>query len=299
MKDNFDVGIPGAAQQINQFTYHRNEYLWMNNLARNIETIRLGTDIKDLPKQKNKPAIVIAAGPTVKKYKQLKKIAKSDFKGHIFVCDKSLRDALKHKLDPLYVVAIDGNPCIADFFREAENNGFTQAIFNAITISPTTIKECNFPIHWFISMLDHPREPKSLTRAIHYMTKKTMLASMGNVGGTAWHLAYYLGYNPIALVGLDYGYPQPTHIEDTIYYDAYLKLVGGEKELVKNLFKVIKNKETGKEMLIDMNFNAYRGILLPFLKAARCTTINCSPESTIFGDGIHYQLLEEFLDEQS
>jgi len=297
MTKPYEVGIPDSAKRISTYTFNVKEYLWMNSLAQNMSGIRNGRDVKDLPKREDVPALVIGAGPSINKHQQLKIISKSDFKGTIFVCDRILKRALAKRIVPDYVVCIDGAPQIASFFPKKSKP--ITAIFNGLTVHPDTVKACSYPIYWFISIIDNPKGEMSLTRAIHYMTKKAMLVSLGNVGGTTWNIALYLEHNPIALVGLDYGYPQNTHIEETIYYRAYLKLAKGDKEVVKGFFDIMKNPDTGKEVLVDMNFNAYRDMFLPHAECAKCSTINCSPTSSLFGPGIKYQSLEEFLHENS
>lgn len=298
-KEPYQMFSSKIAQQVNLYTYLAKFPQWMDNLAENMSAIRSGKDIKDLPRHEGKPAIIVGAGPSVEKYKQLDSLSRwlwllRPDDGILIACDKALKPIHATGVVPDLVISTDGDPQVAKFYGDMSGY-WAKAVFNALSVHPDTVKACPFPIFWYQSIIDDPRQPNSITRAVHYMTKKTMLQSLGNVGGMAWHIALYLGCNPIGIMGLDYGYPADTHIEETIYYKAYLKLAKEDAAKAKQFFHLVKNEDTGKTILSDMNWDAYRRIFLQYAAKAPVETVNLSPESSIYGENIKTQSLEEFL----
>jgi len=299
--------IRDSARRISRYTFRVKERLWMENLGKNMQQIRSGRDVREIPKGKG-AAVVVASGPSVKKYRQLETLKQylEDFeevKLTVFSCDRALKPCIKMGIQPRYVCTTDADAMIAQFYRGLEPSSETEAIFNA-TVHPDVLEACPYKRYFYVSIIDDPFEEKSLTRAIHYMTGKTMMASMGNVGANTWNLAWYLQYDPIILLGIDFGYSPETPIEKTAYYKAYRKMaekIAGDtkhkKRVLKGFYRLVENPETGKSVLVDMNFAAYREMFLPFLKKARCTTINCSPESSLFGEGVVCRDLGEVLEE--
>lgn len=285
--------------------------MWMNSVGENMHAIRLGFDINKIPLQTGEPAIVIGSGPSVDRYGHLfrvKRCLEEGFDGKVFACDKAFKPCLDAGITPDYVVSVDGDERVTDFFKNTVNHVNLKerpiVIFNAATIHPETFKfvDERFHVYWFQGMVDNPNEKKSVTRVLHYMMRKTMLESLGNVGGMAWHLAYYLGCNPVGLVGLDFGYMAGTKIEDTIYYKAYLHMLELAKEdplLVDRYYRVITNPDSETEVLVDINWDNYAYVFKLYAKKAwiqsKLRTINCNPSSSLFGEGIEYMPLEEFL----
>lgn len=292
---SYEQLIVENTKTINEQTFREKEGLWFNNLAENLTSIRGGHDLLDLPKHDGQPALVVGAGPSA--YEQLPVIADlaKGFKGVIVACDKILRDLLEKGVEPLYVLSVDGDPQVAKFFTDLPPSPTTSAVMNGFTIHPDTVKACPYPIYWYTSIIDNPYEAKSLTRAIQWMTKKTMLPSLGNVGGTAWNVSLNLNCDPVGLVGLDYGYPPDNRLEETIYWRAYVQSFG-EKLARENCYRVLTNPETGRKYLSDLNWDVYRKILYDFSdRSHKAQTFNCSPRSSLSGHGIKYKALEEFM----
>lgn len=303
----YEAAIGDNVNEINQATFKLKEQLWFSNLGENMAVIRHGLDVSQLPRHDGETALVIAAGPSVLRHNQLNTLCKYGFNGPIIVVDKILSDFLSIGFTPSAVISCDGDPQIAQFFNclpskaqpwTTSPENALPVVLNALTISPMVVKALSFSqnnIYWYISFVDDPQEPKSLTRVVRYMTDKTMLQSLGNVGGTAWNLALYLGCTRIGLMGLDYGYPADTKLEDTIYYKAYTQLVK-EKD-IENCFRIVKNP-LGNDVLTDLNWDVYKKVFLAYSKVAKADTVNLSPDSSLFGPRIRFQSLEDFLSDK-
>ncbi len=294
-KKPYEESIRDNARQINEATFKEKEWLWFTSLGANMEDIRNGKDVSALPRHLEETALVISAGPSI--FSRLETVKEAirtfRFRGPIIAVDKILKPCLNCGIDPDIVVSCDGDPEIAEFFKNPLYlHGKTKAVMNCMTIHPDTVWACPYPIYWYLGIIDDPTEPKSLTRMIHYMTGRTMLQGLGNVGGMAWNLALYLGCTRIGMLGMDYGYPVETTLEDTIYYKAYRLLVG--EKAIKQCFRTVTNPR-GNEVLTDLNWDVYKEIFLAYSKAAKADTVNLSPTSALFGPGIRFQDLETFL----
>lgn len=314
------------SQVIMQHTYHLKEHLWMNNFADNLLYVRdhPDEDLKNIEHHPGTAAMIIGAGPSVEKYGQLRLLHDRGFDGSIFVCDKMAKPCLDADIPFDYVVSIDGAPEVAQFFEGVRDHPHYRravALMNVATSHPDTSAACMrkalWPVYWFLGMLDDPNEAKSLTRVLHYMSRSFMVQSLGNVGGTAWNLACLLEYSPLVLVGLDFGYSSETRIQDTIYFKEYEEMccpstlnprVQALSQYFREQFKVetpdqlfymLTNPETKGRVLMDLNWEVYSAIFRLYAEKAHAAmgvqTVNCSPESSLFGPGITYRPLGEVL----
>lgn len=270
----------------------------MDNIGRNMQMIRSGKDIRELPKLSS--AIVVGAGPSLERYGQLKTLKESGYNGAIIVCDKALIPCLREGITPDIVMSVDADLAVGEFYNNelVRDNGKTTAALNVIT-HPEVVTRVPYPILWFMTPYDNPFSDHSLTRCIHFMvSKKSIMSSFGNVGGQCFGLACCLGASTILLLGLDFGYPADFPLEKTPYYHSYRWLAKRRGKKVEEFFTRIKNPSTNEEVLIDLNFSAYREIFLRHVRMIdkkKTRIVNCSPISSLFGEGITYLPLEEAL----
>lgn len=279
-------------------TFAIKEPLWMDNLAQNMCAIRSGKDLKELSQiGKGKPAIIVGAGPSITKYNHLKMLKDADFQGLIIATDRMLIPLLHEGLHPNYVVTTDGDPIIANYYDDPiimnytfvpplDRYGSIKAIFNALTVHPKTVEKWKGDIYWFISPVDNPldeKNPKSLTKAIWLMTRKMILESLGNVGGTSWNLACFFGCEPIALIGMDFSYEDDTPLEKTIYYDAWMKLCNGDAKKAAMFYRRDIDPFFGKYALSDRMWDSYASVLSMLAQRANRLTMNCSGQGILHG----------------
>ncbi len=278
-------------------TFQWKERMWMENLAENMPIIRGGRDIRELPKCGGS-AVVVGAGPSVERCGHLKTLAEG-YEGTIISTDKMLVPCLREEISPDIVVTADGDPSIAGFYDDplVSAGGRTVAVLNALTVHPDTVAKCPYERFWYMTPVDDPMAERSVTRAVHFMTGKTILSSFGNVGGMAVNLALFLGANPVVMVGMDYGYTEDTPLEKTSYYRAYAGMAEAEGRRVEDYFKTVTNPDTGQRVVLDMNWGVYRDIFLKHMRlvAGKASIVNCSPTSSLFGFGVAHVPLEEAL----
>jgi hypothetical protein len=299
----YEACIPKNAEQIAEYTFQMKEALWMSNLAQNMPQILAGKDVREIPKRKG-AAIVIGAGQSVSRYKHLEILSPSntspldEFNGTIICTDRMLIPCLKNRVVPNFVCTVDGDEFVAQYYNDPLVDKYTDKISGVFStvVHPKVLERWKGEKYFFVSLLDDPlKSPKSLTRAIYLMTKKIMLHTMGNVGGFSWNLAYFLECDPIALIGLDYGYPEDTDLTKTTYHDAFVRLCKGDQNKLQRCYRRLENPHFGTTAISDIMWDIYRSVFVAYIRKAQCTTINCSPISTLSEEPIKQMDFEEFL----
>lgn len=293
-KSPIDRGLGFVADQ----TFQLKEELWADNLAENMPVVRPGRDIRELPKLNGSSTIVVGAGPSVDRHDHLRLLKEIGYGGAIVACDKALVPCLKAGVTPDIVISVDGAQAISKFFDDPviAENGRTKAALN-VTAHPDTLAKVPYERYFLMTSYDDPFGERSITRLIHFMTRKTILSSFGNVGGQAVNLAMFLGANPVVMVGMDYGYPGNTPPEKTSYYRSYKWLAEKRKKKIGDYFTKIRNPDTGEEVMLDLNWSVYRELFLRHMRVMKkkMRVVNCSPTSSLFGEGIEFVPLEEAL----
>jgi len=255
-------------QNVMDLTFYMKAPMWYNNLAENLPIIRKGKDVRELPRFDGKSCICLGAGPSVWKNNHLELLKK--WKGTILCCDRMLIECLKRDIVPFAVATVDGDKKIKDFYDDPIVDKYkdrVKAVFSAATVHPEVVKRCPFEKYWFVPIYDDPRKPKSITFALYHLCgEKSMLVTGGTVGTFIFNLAYFLGFNPIILVGYDYSYDIGTKPEKTPYWFAYLQLCNWNHEKAKRLFVVKENPYFKTKYVLDLMFKVYREILAFYLK---------------------------------
>jgi hypothetical protein len=119
-----------------------------------------------------------------------------------------------------------------------------------------------------------------------------------------WNFAHaLLRRSPVALIGIDMGYPEGTHFETTPYFSNYARIAersGPERsDLACSQYVKIYNPCFKKYAYMDKVFGYYRKVWLNSAKKVPpyIQTINCSEEGTLFGHGIVCMTFADFLKE--
>jgi len=128
-----------------------------------------------------------------------------------------------------------------------------------------------------------------------------IIPGLGNVGALCWNVGGLLGCKKIGLVGIDFGYPVDTRLEDTSYYNAYKILGDMNNQSIERFYRVVKNP-LGNELLTSVNWDVYNHIFTSFVEKASekfgIETFNTSPISCVFSDKIKFLDLEKFLNKE-
>lgn len=276
--------------------------LWMANLAENFEDIRNGDNVEELPKHKGEPAIVVAAGPSLWKHNHLHVLAETEWKHPIIICDRLLIPCLKEGLIPDIVANVDASPMVKDFYDDPivddslEENKFSmKAVFN-VCVNPDAQRRWLGERYWFLPFFDDPSKPTSLTAAFHFLTRKSMIMTGGNVGSFTWSLANYLKCNPIILVGFDMSYSEKD-ITKATYYKPILEMAKGDKKKAKSMFAMGEHPTYRCKYILDPYFKGYREIFRAYISTAhrltKILTINATEGGSLFGYGMECTTLEE------
>jgi hypothetical protein len=265
-------------------------------MALNMPEILAGKDIKDLPRFDGKSCLVIGAGPSVRRFRQLEVLAKNGWKNPIICADRQLIPLLKRKIEPNIVVTVDGESVVQKFYHHPlveKHKGDVKAVLCASTVHPDVVKRCPLEKYFFIPLWDNVLNPTSLSRAFHLMTQKTMLQTYGNAGSCAFAVAYFLGADPIGLLGLDYAY-FTDDVRRTTYYESLKALSGGNTAKLLSFYKRTKTW-AGYEVLTDIYWLTYLQMFLPALEKAKAEIYNLSPLSIITSEKVKGMHLKEFL----
>ena len=292
--------VPPAPDDLMEYTYNTLIHRWLDNFATNIEVIRKGLNLTDIPKRKDEPCICIAAGPSLDRYHHLDMIKKAGWKHPILCCDKKLGGSLKHSIIPYAVASVDGSPLIAEFYKTHLVKKYTSQINGvfSVTVHPSVVKNWKGKTYWFTSMLDLPSlegttkiNNRSVTFILHVLSNYKGIASgVGNVGSFCWNLGYILECDPIILVGFDFS-EQVKDKADAVYFKSltamHLRKITKERaptqaevvaamDKVANMHQVEKNPDFNTSYLVNPIWKRYREMLASHIVASKKNTINAT-----------------------
>jgi hypothetical protein len=148
-------------------------------------------------------------------------------------------------------------------------------------------------LYWWNPLLDDFDAPDSLTQKVYHLNKVPCLVSGGNGGSAAWVFAHaVLGKKEVALVGMDFGYAPETPREKTQYYKEIADLFG---EMAADAYIQVHNPYLKETWYTDPAYYWYRQSFLQMARQANCRTFNCSEGGILFGRGVTFIPLSQFL----
>ena len=291
--------------------------------------------LRDTPLVEGENALVIAAGPSLHRRDTAEVIKESNFSGVIVATESAMAWCLRYGIVPDLVVTLDphahrivrwfGDPELSadtlardDYFaRQDMDPKFRedQLRFNAelvnlvntygrriqVAVGSSTseavvrrVLESGMDAYWWNPMYDDYEAEHSLTRQIHALNGLPCVNAGGNVGSACWVMAHaVLGKRRVGLVGMDFGYYPDTPPSRTQYYKEILALVGPDR--LDEVFIRIHNPYLNREFYTDPAYLWYRDGFVEMAQEAECETYNCTGGGILFGPGIHYSTLAEFL----
>ena len=325
---------------MSRITWDRHGEMAMANIQRNAALAGRGrslADLRDAGVGVGDCAIVIAAGPSLRRFDPIKAIKAKGFQGALIVTESAIAYCLKAGVVPHLVVSVDPHPqrivrwfgdpeldesavrsddyyrrqdmdpAFADEIRHnrellalLDRHGKFMRIALATSASEAVVRragEIGMDIFWWNPMLDDPDAPDSRTRKAWRLNRFPCVNAGGNVGSACWMMAH-------AVLG-------KRHVAltgmDFAYYDGTLYsstqyyrealALVGEKGLSR-LYPRFLNPHTKTWFFTDPAYFWYREAFLEMARDADCMTYNCTGGGILFGDGITHMALETFLDQR-
>ena len=318
-------------------TWERHGALGLENAQRNSSLIGRGQSIKTLrgaPLGKDDSAVVIAAGPSIRRLDPAPLIREANYEGALVVTESALPYCLRNGIVPHLAVTLDphatrivrwfGDPKLTqevlaadDYYRRQDmdealadevavnreilalldRHGKDIRIALATSASEAVVErvlDIGMDIYWWNPMYDDPDQPGSVTRDLQKSNGLPSINAGGNVGSAAWMMANaVLGKGTVALTGMDFSYYDDTPYEKTQYYHDAVALVGEEN--LDSIFMRFFNPHTHSWFFSDPAYMWYREAFLEMAADADCHTFNCTGGGILFGEGVDFLPLDEFL----
>lgn len=290
--------------------------------------------LRETPLVQGDTALVVAAGPSLHRQDTAGALLRSGFRGTIVATDSGMGWCLRHGIVPHLVVTVDphperivrwfGDPALSqdklakdDYFARQDmdprlkdarrandeimellaRHGRSIRIAVSTSAASTVVERIGatgMDAYWWNPVYDDWDAPDSLTRRLHALNGLPCVNAGGNVGTACWVLAHaVLGKRRVGLVGVDFGYYPDTPYTSTQYYKEILALVGPER--LEEVFVRMENPHTGGAFYTDPAYLWYRDSFLEMAQAADCETHNCTGGGTLFGPGIRWTSLDDFL----
>jgi hypothetical protein len=326
---------------MNELTWERHGTMGVDNAQRNSRLLDRGQSLaalRDAPLGDGDSAIVIAAGPSIKRQDPIAAIRRANYRGAIVVTESALMYCLRNGIVPDLAVTLDphatrivrwfGDPKLteqairaddyysrqdmdeafademranAEAMRLIDTHGKKIRIALATSASEAVVErvlEAGMEIYWWNPMYDDPDDPDSVTAGLQRMNRLPTVNSGGNVGSAAWMMAS-------AVLG-------KKHVAltgmDFSYYDGtpyrntqyYNEMVDlvGEENLGA-LYMRIYNPHTESWFFTDPAYRWYRETFLEMAADADCETCNCTGGGILFGESVEFAGLDEFIERHS
>ena len=246
------LGYIHGIYESNYRTYWQKTPKWVASLVSNISNISKYDEVMILKdKFKNKPALVISAGPSLNK--NIQEIAKYQDNFVIICVGTALKSVLKYGIKPDCICFVEYHPVTAKMISEGEgknSNIILQPItYSALYDAPAKNK--------FIFYADNDEVSKWAAKKFNINQKEYI--NRGTVSVNALVSAKIMGCNPIVLVGQDLAYTDSKcYADGSIYED--LKVENGvvSTDLTKTLSKTDVSEKVLTNRLNSLTKQLYK-----------------------------------------
>lgn len=323
-----------ALAVIAEATYRKTAEVGLRHAEANLPYIRQSIADLDGIYAEGESALVVSAGPSLHRNDTAARIKASGYRGTLVATDGALGYCLRNGLLPDFVVSVDPHPTRIvrwfgdpelerrppdDYFRRQDldphltedergrnlelielvnRHGPKIKAICSTSVAPTVTRrvlETGMPVYWWNPIYDDYDAPGSHTRRIFELTKVPCMVTGGNCGTAAWVFASsILKRKHVAVVGMDLSYPPGTPLEATQYYTELRELFGDQ---FADTYIHVGNPYLGETWYTDPTYWWYRESFLALAGLAPCITYNCTEGGILFGDGIRWCQLADFLTE--
>jgi hypothetical protein len=326
-------------EKMGDITRDRIQALALDNARNNLTAIRNGQSLKalrDITAGEGDKAIVIAAGPSMRRKQVAEQLLSANYDGAIIATESSMLYCLRHGIIPDLVVTVDphptrivrwfGDPNLTEadlktddyFERQDLDTDFAQALRTndeilellnkygskmriAVSSSSansvvTRAHQSGMQVYWWNPMYDDPNQPNSVTRTLQTENKLPSVNAGGNVGSAAWMMANAVWNKQRIAVT---GMDLGYYAETPYKNTQYYHeavALVGEQRL-DEVYMHIHNPHLDQWFYTDPAYMWYRECFLQMTAHAKCKTYNCTEGGILFGDNIHFTSLSDFLAE--
>ena len=321
-------------------TWERHGRLGLENARRNHALLDRGQSIAALRGKalgKGDSAIVIAAGPSIRRLDPAALIRGADYEGTLVVTESALPYCLRNGLVPHLAVTLDphatrivrwfGDPGLTqegleadDYYRRQDmdealadelaanreilalldRHGKDIRIALSTSASEAVVErvlDIGMDVYWWNPMYDDPDQPGSVTREVQKSNGLPSINAGGNVGSAAWMMANAV----LGKKNVALTGMDFSYYGDTPYektqYYHDAVALVGEENL-DSLFMHLFNPHTKSWFYTDPAYMWYREAFLEMAADADCHTYNCTGGGILFGDGVDFLPLDAFLAER-
>lgn len=323
--------------QMSDITRDRIQALALDNARDNLRKIQQGKSLKALREETagtGDKAIIIAAGPSLKRKRVAEQIIAADYQGAIIATESSMLYCLRQGIIPDLVVTVDphpkrivrwfGDPDLTEadlraddyFERQDLDTSFSEALRTndeilellnkygpqikiAVSSSSantvvTRAHQSGMQVYWWNPMYDDPDQENSITRALQIENKLPCVNAGGNVGSAAWMMANAV-WNKQRIAVTGMDFG---YYAETPYRNTqyyYEALALVGEERLEELYMHIFNPYLEKWFYTDPAYMWYRESFLQMAAYADSQTFNCTEGGILFGDNITFTDLSTFL----
>lgn len=330
------IGVQLVAQMAD-ITRDRIQALALENAQKNLSMIQKGESLKSLRNESSgigDKAIILAAGPSLKRKKVAEQIIESDYQGAIIATESSMLYCLRKGIIPDLVVTVDphpkrivrwfGDPDLSEadlraddyFERQDLDTSFSEALrandeilellskFGPqmrIAVSSSSAEsvvtrahQSDMKVYWWNPMYDDPDKENSVTRTLHNENGLPCLNAGGNVGAAAWMMANAV-WNKQRIAVTGMDFG---YYAETPYKNTqyyHEALSLVGKDKLDDLYMKVYNPHLEEWFYTDPAYMWYRECFLQMAGHANCKTFNCTEGGILFGDNITFKNLSSFL----
>jgi hypothetical protein len=320
-----------------RMTRDRTQQLALDNARLNRPFFRRGHSLKDLRDAslgRGDSAVVVAAGPSAKRFDPSATLKRSGYRGTVIASESALYQCLRHGLVPHLIVSVDphpmrivrwfGDPNLGqatidadDYFRRQDmdpsfsdelahnrvvmelmaRHGRALRIALASSASPDVVERVHrigLQVYWWNPMLDDPDEPDSVTRALCRENGLPAMNAGGNVGTACWMMAHAV----LGKTRVAVTGMDFGYYADTPYdktqYYREALDLVGQDRLDEIFIKIF-NPHTQTWFYTDPAYYWYRQAFLELAADADCVTYNCTGGGILFDEPVRVTPLDAFL----
>jgi hypothetical protein len=334
-----DAGEVGRAlvRDMDAMTWDRNGEKILANAARNRKFLDRGQSIAALRGAdlgKGDSAIVVAAGPSIRRHDPAATLRHSSYDGAIIATDSGIAYCLRNGIVPDIVVSLDpdatrivrwfGDPSLDedrmaadDYFRRQdmddrfadelkanrelmalmEKHGRNMRIALSTSASQAVVDrvlDIGMDIYWWNPLLDDPDLPDSASRKLYEMNGLPCMNAGGNVGAACWMMADAILGKSEVIL---------VGVDFSYYSDTSYERTQYYHEIVDlvgpdkldEVFMWLHNPHLDAWFYTDPAYMWYREAFLEMIEEADCRTVNCTEGGILFGDGIEFIPLKDAL----